>query len=136
MTMCSTPCVRRSRPARPRPTFAHASRYFDLGAQAPLENWPEAFKHLPEQDMLKAINGEPGIFADSEPNVTGGRMIQRTPNDPAWFRGGLYHDDMVIDVPGLYLVSWYDVSVGPNLALFNHVRQTASPGRCAAAVRR
>ncbi len=104
-----------------------ASRYFDLGAQAPLENWPEAFRHLPEQDMLKAVGGEPGIFADSEPNVTGGRMIQRTPNDPAWRRGGLYQDDMVIDVPGLYLVSWYDVSVGPNLALFNHVRQTASP---------
>ena len=51
-------------------------------------------------------------------------MIQRTPNDPAWYRGGLYHDDMVINVPGLYFMSWYDVSVGPNLALFNHVRQT------------
>ena len=49
-------------------------------------------------------------------------MIQRTPNDPAWYRGGLYHDDMVINVPGLYFMSWYDVSVGPNLALFNHVR--------------
>src|SRR5207245_7428757 len=24
-------------------------------------------------------------------------------------------------------MSWYDVSVGPNLALYNHVRKTASP---------
>ena len=25
-------------------------------------------------------------------------------------------------------MSWYDVSVGPNLALYNHVRKTATPG--------
>ena len=36
-------------------------------------------------------------------------------------------DDMVINVPGLYLMTWYDVSIGPNLALYNHVRETASP---------
>ena len=54
-------------------------------------------------------------------------MIQRTPNDAAWYRGGLFHDDMVINVPGLWMMSWYDVSVGPNLATFNHVRKTARP---------
>jgi len=30
-------------------------------------------------------------------------------------------------VPGLWFMSWYDVSVGPNLALYNHVRTTARP---------
>jgi len=30
-------------------------------------------------------------------------------------------------VPGLWFMSWYDVSVGPNLELYNHVRKTASP---------
>ena len=54
-------------------------------------------------------------------------MIQRTPNDSAWYKGGLWHDNMKIDVPGLWFMSWYDVSVGPNLAAFNHVRKTASP---------
>src|SRR2546425_964955 len=34
---------------------------------------------------------------------------------------------MIIDVPGLWFMSWYDLSVGPNLAIFNHVRKTASP---------
>jgi putative CocE/NonD family hydrolase len=57
---------------------------------------------------------------------TGGRMIARAPNDPAWSGGGLYHDDMKLNVPGLWFMSWYDVSVGPNLALYNHVRKTAS----------
>ncbi len=61
------------------------------------------------------------------PVETGGRMIQRAPNDPAWYRGGLYHDDQKLNVPGLWFMSWYDVSVGPNLALYNHVRQTAPP---------
>jgi putative CocE/NonD family hydrolase len=61
------------------------------------------------------------------PVETGGRMIQRTPNDAAWYGGGLVHDDMKINVPGLWFMSWYDVSVGPNLALYNHVRKTASP---------
>jgi putative CocE/NonD family hydrolase len=32
---------------------------------------------------------------------------------------------MKLDVPGLWFMSWYDVSVGPNLAMFNHVRSHA-----------
>jgi putative CocE/NonD family hydrolase len=80
------------------------------------------------KDLLKAVDAPRGIFADSMPGIaTGGAMIQRTPNDPAWYRGGLFHDDMTINVPGLWLMSWYDVSTGPNLATFNHVRRTASP---------
>ena len=54
-------------------------------------------------------------------------MIQRTPNDPAWYRGGLWHDDMIINVPGLWFMSWYDLSVSPNLAAYNQVRKTAKP---------
>ena len=27
-------------------------------------------------------------------------MMQRTPNDPAWYRGGLYHDDMKLERAG------------------------------------
>jgi putative CocE/NonD family hydrolase len=77
--------------------------------------------------MMKVLGAPPGIFADAMPVATGGRMIQRTPNDPAWYRGGLFHDDMQINVPGLWWMSWYDVSVGPNLATYNHVRATADP---------
>jgi putative CocE/NonD family hydrolase len=103
------------------------SRLFDLAPRMPTVNWVEAFNHLPEQDILKAVGAPPGIFSDSVGVATGGRMIQRAPNDSAWYRGGLYHDDMVINVPGLYFMTWYDVSTGPNLALYNHVRETASP---------
>lgn len=101
------------------------SQYFDLAPQFPRVDWSKALWHLPEQDIIRAVNGPRGVFADAVNAGTGGRMIQRTPNDPAWYRGGLYHDDKPINVPSMWFMSWYDVSVGPNLALFNHVRQTA-----------
>ncbi len=111
----------------PREDLITASRMFDLAPQMPPVDWAKALWHLPEQDIIKAVNGPKGIFADAMPVATGGRMIQRTPNDPAWHKGGLYHDNMPLNVPGLWYMSWYDVSVGPNLALYNHVRKTAKP---------
>lgn len=111
----------------PREDLVKAARYFDLAPQQPQVDWAKALWHLPMQDIIKAVDGPAGIFADAMPVTTGGRMAQRTPNDPAWYKGGLFHDDKTINVPGLWFMSWYDVSVGPNLALFNHVRQTAKP---------
>ncbi len=104
-----------------------ASKSFDLAQQLPRVDWSQALRHLPVMDIYKAIDGPRGIFADRMPVDTGGEMIQRTPNDPAWYKGGLFHDDMKINIPGLWFMSWYDVSVGPNLALYNHVRKTARP---------
>lgn len=104
------------------------SKSFDLAQQLPPVDWAKALHTLPSIDILKAVDGPRGIFADSMPGIaTGGAMMKRAPNDPAWYRGGLFHDDMVINVPGLWFMSWYDVSVGPNLATFNHVRKTARP---------
>ena len=120
------------RPMFPRETpqadLVRASRSFDLAQQLPPVDWDKALRHLPVQDILKEVDGPHGIYADPMPGATGGRMIQRTPNDPAWYKGGLWHDDMKLDVPGLWFMSWYDVSVGPNLATFNHVRQHAQGG--------
>jgi putative CocE/NonD family hydrolase len=104
-----------------------ASRLFDLAPQMPPVDWSKALAHLPVQDILQKAQGPRGIFADAMPVDTGGRMIQRMPNDPAWYKGGLWHDDMPLEVPGLWFMSWYDVSVGPNLAMYNHVRKNASP---------
>ncbi len=104
------------------------SKSFDLAQQLPPVDWAQGLRTLPEMDILKAVDGPRGIFADSMPGIaTGGAMIKRTPNDPAWYRGGLFHDNLVINVPGLWFMSWYDVSVGPNLATFNRVRKTARP---------
>ena len=109
----------------PQPDLVRASKSFDLAQQLPPVDWDKALRHLPVQDILKEVDGPHGVFADKMPVDTGGRMIQRTPNDPAWYKGGLWHDDMKLDVPGLWFMSWYDVSVGPNLALYDHVRKHA-----------
>ncbi|HEX4684335.1 MAG TPA: CocE/NonD family hydrolase [Gemmatimonadaceae bacterium] len=119
------------RPMMPRNAtqadLIRAAKSFDLAQHAPPVDWAKNFWTLPEEDMFRVVDGPRGIFADSMPVATGGRMIQRTPNSPAWYKGGLFHDDMKINVPGLWFMSWYDVSVGPNLATYNHVRRTADP---------
>lgn len=104
-----------------------ASKSFDLAQQSPPVDWSKALRHLPVMDIYQAIDGPRGIFADEMPVATRGSMIKRAPNDPSWYRGGLWHDNMIIDVPGFWFMSWYDVSVGPNLAAYNHVRKTARP---------
>lgn len=103
-----------------------ASKMFDLDSQPPEPDWDKAFWVLPEKDIMKSVDGPKGIFADAMDVPTGGNMIARTPNSPAWYKGGLWHDDMKIDKPGLWFMSWFDVSVSPNLAAYNHVRATAS----------
>ncbi len=104
-----------------------ASRMFDLAPQMPPVDWSKALRSLPEMDIIKAVGGPRGIFSDRMEVSTGGAMIKRAPNDPAWYRGGLWHDDKPINVPGFWFMSWYDVSVGPNLAAYNYVRKTARP---------
>lgn len=92
------------------------SRFYDLAPENPEVDMAEALKHLPIQDMLQNMHGKREIFD---------KMVRRKPNDPAWFTGGLYHDTMDIGVPSFWFASWYDVSISPNLALFNHVRKNA-----------
>jgi len=106
-----------------RDDLIRLSRYFDLDPEMPRPDWNEALWHLPLDDFMRNVNGPEGIYADPAPVATGGRMIQRTPDDPAWYKGGLYHDDQPFGVPAFWFMSWYDVSIGPNLALFNHVRE-------------
>jgi len=103
-----------------------ASKLFDLAPQMPPVDWAKAFEYLPEKDLVAHAGGPRGIYSDKMPNTTGGAMIERTPNDPAWRKGGIWQSDtMPINVPGLWVMTWYDVSIGPNLAAFNFVRSHA-----------
>jgi len=104
-----------------------AAKSYDLSAHPPSVDWSKALWHLPEKDLLAAVGSQHGIYADTTPSGQPG-MIERTPNDPAWYKGGLWNDSMRIDIPGLWFMTWYDVSTGPNLAAYNYVRKTASAG--------
>ncbi|MBX2872017.1 MAG: CocE/NonD family hydrolase [Saprospiraceae bacterium] len=92
------------------------SRFYDLAPENPRVDMAEALSHLPVSDIIKNINGKEEIYD---------KMIRRKPNDPDWYKGGLYHDDMDFPVPSFWFTSWYDVSISPNLALFNHVRNNS-----------
>jgi len=93
------------------------SRFYDLAPENPSVDMSEALSHLPVSDIIKNIKGKEEIYD---------KMIRRKPNDPAWYEGGLYHDDKEITIPSFWFCSWYDVSISPNIALFNHVRNNAS----------
>lgn len=91
-------------------------RFYDMAPRYPKVDWKEGLSHLPVQDIIKALDGPVGVYE---------KMVRRTPNDPAWYEGGLYHDNMPFNTPSFWFVSWYDVSSSPNLALYNHVRKNA-----------
>ena len=91
-------------------------KFYDMAPRYPRVDWKEGLSHLPVQDIIKAVDGPVGVYEE---------MIRRKPNDPAWFEGGLYHDNMPFNTPSFWFVSWYDVSSGPNIELFNHVRKNA-----------
>lgn len=96
-------------------TRARVVRYNDLDADKPEVDWKTQIKHLPVDELLSDLGEPAGTFED---------LIARSPADPAWTEGGLYHDDMGWGVPALWFNSWYDVSIGPNMELFNHARAT------------
>src|SRR5437773_7248584 len=70
-------------PDTSRDDLIRASKAFDLAQRLPPVDWSKQLWHLPVQDILKAVDAPHGIFADAMPVETGGRMIQRAPNDPA-----------------------------------------------------
>ncbi len=90
---------------------------YDLAADMPEMDWAKHMRTLPSVDWLKTADGNEGPGAD---------FMRRKPNDPGWYEGGLYHDDEDFGVPAYWFNSWFDVSQGPNLALYNHARNNAS----------
>ena len=113
-------------PGMSQQALVAAAKTYDLAQKPPVTDWDKAYLHLPTKDILIAA-GAPHSIYDS-PTPSGQKsMAERTPNDPSWYVGGLWNDSMKINIPGLWLMTWYDNSVAPNLAAYNYVRKTASP---------
>src|ERR1700733_4067901 len=113
-------------PSMSQQALLNAAKTYDLAQKPPVIDWDKAYLHLPTKDILIAA-GAPNSIYDS-PTPSGQKpMAERTPNDPSWYVGGLWNDSMKIDVPGLWIMTWYDNSVAPNLAAYSYVRRTASP---------
>ena len=112
-------------PGTSQAALVTAARSYDLVAHPPPVDWGTALRHLPVADILASVGSGQGIFADATPSGAPG-MVFRAPNDPSWYAGGLWNDSMHIQTPGLWLMTWYDISVAPNLAAFQEARAHGS----------
>lgn len=92
-------------------------KMYDLAADMPEVDWKKQLRTLPAIDWLSSVGANEGPWDE---------LVSRMPDDPAWYQGGLYHDDQDFGVPAYWFNSWFDVSQGPNLALFQHVRKQAT----------
>ncbi|MFW8591030.1 CocE/NonD family hydrolase [Glaciecola sp. 2405UD65-10] len=95
----------------------HIAQYNDLKTNKPSVDWTKQIQHLPIQELLSSLGEPKGTFEE---------LVKRTPASKAWFEGGLYHDNEPWGVPSLWFNSWYDVSIGPNMALFNHATKNGN----------
>ena len=102
---------------------ARIESYNDLAVHKPTVDWTKQIRHLPISDVLTSLGEPPATFE---------QLIARGPDDPAWRKGGLYHEGMGWGVPALWFDTWYDVSTGPNLALFNHARAAKTDAEASA----
>lgn len=95
-------------------TLRRLRKLYDLAPEMPEVDWKKQLAKLPAIDWLEDAGANSGPMRE---------LMRRGPGDPAWFEGGLYHDNEPFGVPAFWFNSWFDVSQGPNLALYNHVRE-------------
>ncbi len=97
-------------------------KYFDLAPDMPDVEWEKKIRHLPLEELIENVDGPKGMYSE---------FVKRAPDDPEWYQGGLYHDNEPWGVPSLWLNSWYDVAISPNLELFNIARKNATDAEAA-----
>lgn len=95
---------------------ARIAQYNDLDAAKPSVDWSAQIKHLPVVDIMSDLG---------EPRGTFEKLMKLNPASKDWWKGGLYQETKDWGVPALWFNSWYDVSIGPNMELFNHIRATS-----------
>lgn len=80
----------------------------------------EFYEHLPVGDLISAVDG---------PRTDWEAFARRTPGDPQWSKTSFANEGDRFGVPAIWGVSLYDVSVGPNLYLYDSARMHTVPGR-------
>jgi len=80
------------------------------------------YSYLPDADLIRAVDG---------PVTDWDQFARWSPGDPRWSHYSFANQGDTYGVPAIWGVSWYDVSVGPNLYLYDYVRKHIAPGRSA-----
>jgi putative CocE/NonD family hydrolase len=96
------------------------SHMFSLRRSEPDVDYRAFFRHLPVSDLLRNIDG---------PVTDWEEFSRRTPGDPAWSRTDFAGEGDTFGVPMLWMFSWYDIGVAPNITLYNYAREHTSTPR-------
>jgi putative CocE/NonD family hydrolase len=70
-----------------------------------------AMSTLPINQIMNVLGAPPNDFDN---------YVNRLPNDPRWKDTEFGTDADRNSAPALYINSWYDISIGPNVAMFEH----------------
>src|SRR5688572_24262955 len=103
-----------------RERLGEAFRLYPNVPTPPGFDYDKYYQHLPVRDLNKASSG---------PATEWERFSSRTPADAAWKEISLSNEGDKFGVPMLWGFSWYDVSVAPNVALYNYARDNTSTER-------
>jgi putative CocE/NonD family hydrolase len=103
-----------------RERLGEAFRLYPNVPTPPGFDYDKYYQHLPVRDLNRASNG---------PATEWERFSSRTPADAAWKDISLANEGDKFGVPMLWGFSWYDVSVAPNVALYNYARDNTSTQR-------
>lgn len=91
------------------------SKQFDLhsvhawGQPREKFNYLDYYKHLPVCEINRAVGGSITDWDD---------FSQRTPADSEWEQTSFANEGDAFAVPMLWVFSWYDVAVAPNIAMY------------------
>ena len=103
-----------------RERIGEAFRLYPNVPVPPGFDYDKYYQHLPVRDLN---------LASSSPATEWERFSARTPADAAWKDIALANEGDKFGVPMLWGFSWYDVSVGPNVSLYNYARDNTSTDR-------
>ena len=100
-----------------RDDMARMSHIYRLNADRPKPDVEKAVFGLPISKLMESINGAPSDLD---------RFILREPGALEWSELEFFNEGDSFAVPGLWIFSWYDISISPNIAAFNYVRENAA----------
>jgi len=76
-----------------------------------------ALSTLPTNQIMNVLGAPPSDFDN---------FVNRLPNDPRWKETEFGSEEDHNSAPSLYINSWYDISIGPNVAMFEHAVKNAA----------
>ncbi len=101
-----------------RETMIRLGRYWNITPQTiPDSNIDELIWSLPINQVMNVMGAAPSDMDN---------FTNWLPNDPRWDNVDFGHQGDRYGAPMLMINSWYDISMGPNAALFEHQTQHAA----------